>query len=168
MTAHAPRAGGAPLGGHPPLLTIHGLIADPSCHRCFGGRSRGGDTKSMTSGPSRPRFAFGCCLGLPCALAPSTLSRALAPTTPATPGDTPDRALAATSAPLGLPCALAPTTLHCALAPSTPGDTPDRAPAATPSDTPDRALDNPFRYTRNEGMSLIACQINTVRTPSVR
>ena len=132
------------IGGAPPLLTIHGPIADPSCRRCFGGRARGGDTKSMTSGPSRPRFAFGCCLGLPCALAPSTLSRALAPTTPATPGDTPDRALAATSAPLGLPCALAPTTLHCALAPDTPGDTPDRAPAATPSDTPDRALALPL------------------------
>ena len=102
------------IGGAPPLLTIHGPIADPSCRRCFGGHARGGDTKSMTSGPSRPRFAFGCCLGLPCALAPSTLSRALAPTTPATPGDTPDRALAATSAPLGLPCALAPTTLHYA------------------------------------------------------
>ena len=135
------------IGRAPPLLTIHGTIADPSCRHCFGGRARGGDTKSMTSGPSRPRFAFGCCLGLPCALAPSTLSRALAPTTPATPGDTPDRALAATpsdtpdralalplaaSTPLGSPCACtaactlalppatsAPLGLPCALAPTT-------------------------------------------------
>ena len=59
------------------MLTIHGPIADPSCRRCFGGRTRGGDTKSMTSSSSRPLFAL-----LPCALAPTTLRCALAPTTP--------------------------------------------------------------------------------------
>ena len=142
-------------GGAPPLLTIHGPIAVPSCRRCFGGRTRGGDTKSMTSGPSRPRFVFGCCLGLPCTLASTTLPCALAPTIPAACDRVPPALLillVCTSAPfaplcalgccLGLPCALAPTTLPCALAPTTPAAT--SAPLELPCVTTPAACDLAF------------------------
>ena len=126
-----------------PTVTRCLLGLRPSTGRCFGGRTLGGDTKSMTSCSSRALFAL-----LPraltpttlrCALAPTTLPCALAPTTPAA------CALAsppAPSAPLGLPCctlapisfAAAVTTLPCAPAPTTPAacalvpTAPDRAP----------------------------------------